>query len=238
MEPDVSGDVAANLAAVKERMSAACRRARRQPDSVTLIAVTKTVGIDAIAAAWRLGLRDFGENRVQEARLKIPALAGMPACWHLIGRLQGNKAGHAVDLFQMIQSVDSVELATQLSRRLSARNATMPVLLEVNIAGEPTKAGFSSDGDDLAKAARAIIGLPGVVAMGLMTVAPQANDPESVRCYFAALRRLLERLKADAAGADWRHLSMGMTDDFEIAIEEGATMVRLGRAIFGERPAG
>jgi PLP dependent protein len=238
MDPEVSGDLAANLAAVRQRMAAACRRAGRQPDSVMLIAVTKTVGVDAIAAAWRLGLRDFGENRVQEARQKILALESIPARWHLIGRLQSNKAGRAAELFQMIHSVDSVDLAMHLSRQLLARNATMPVLLEVNIAGEGSKAGFSAGGDDLLQAAPAIAALPGIDVQGLMTVAPPAEDPESVRRYFTALRLLLERVTTDSPGASWRHLSMGMSDDFEVAIEEGATMVRVGRAIFGERPVG
>ena len=218
--------IAENLARVRERIDAACRRAGRSPDEVTLVGVTKGFPPEAVAEAVAAGLRDAGENRVQEAADKIEALAarGVRPRWHLIGHLQSNKAKTAIDLFAILHSVDSIRIAETISRR--ARRP-VPILLEVNVAQEASKFGFSID--EVPSALSAIQDLPNLDVRGLMTVAPLAADPEAVRPVFRQLREL-----RDALGL--RELSMGMTDDFEVAIEEGATLVRVGRAIFGERP--
>jgi len=216
--------IADNITTVRARIAAACERAGRSPDEVTLIGVSKGVPADAIAEAVGAGLTDIGENRVQEAAAKIEALAarGITPRWHLIGHLQTNKAKTAANLFAIIHSVDSLRLAQELSRRAQR----VGILLEVNAAQEASKFGFAPK--EVAPALSSIAALPHLDVQGLMTVAPQANDPEAVRPVFRELRQL-----RDALGL--RELSMGMTDDFEVAIEEGATMVRVGRAIFGER---
>jgi pyridoxal phosphate enzyme (YggS family) len=222
--------IADNITAVRTRIEAAAKRAGRDAASVRLIgasAAFKGVSVDQINAAMDAGLRDFGENRVQEAEAHIQALGprAKDATWHLIGHLQTNKAKDALDCFDILQTVDSVRLAEQLGRR-----ATKPIriLLEVNIAAETSKFGFAPS--EVAAAVDAIRGLPNLELAGLMTVAPQVADPEQVRPYFRQLRHL-----AEAHGLT--ELSMGMTDDFEVAVEEGATMVRVGRAIFGARPS-
>lgn len=219
--------IAENLARVRERIDAACRRARRSPDDVTLVGVTKGFPPESVAEAVAAGLSDAGENRVQEAEDKIEALAarGVRPRWHLIGHLQSNKAKTAIDLFAIIHSVDSIRLAEAISRR--ARKP-VPILLEVNVTQEASKFGFSVD--EVPSALSAIQDLPNLDVRGLMTVAPLAGDPEAVRPVFRRLRELRDALAL-------RELSMGMTGDFEVAIEEGATLVRVGRAIFGERPA-
>ncbi len=217
--------VADNITNVRQRIDAACERAGRSPDSVTLIAVSKGFSADAVAEAAAAGQRDFGENRVQEAIEKIDALAarGIMPRWHLIGHLQSNKAKTAADRFAIIHSVDSLRLAEELSRRAER----LGILLEVNAAQEASKFGFAPQ--EVAPALSSIATLPHLDVLGLMTVAPLSDDPEAVRPIFRALRAL-----RDALGL--RELSIGMTNDFETAIEEGATMVRVGRAIFGERP--
>ncbi len=211
--------------AVRARLRAACERAGRDPASVTLVAISKTHDADAIAGAWAEGIADFGENRVQEASRKIPALTsiGVTPVWHLVGHLQTNKARAALGLFDILHSVDSERLA----RAIDAA-ATRPVraMIEVNIAGETAKFGVAPG--DAARLAERIANLRNIELVGLMTVAPQADDPEDVRPVFRALREL-----RDAIGL--RDLSMGMTDDFEVAVEEGSTLVRVGRAIFGPR---
>jgi pyridoxal phosphate enzyme (YggS family) len=224
--------VAENLLAVRERVSAACERAGRSPDDVAIVAVSKTFPATMVAEACRAGLTDMGENRVQEAAAKIPqveALGSRPR-WHLVGHLQTNKVKTALGLFDIIHSVDSLRLAEAISRQAeqaALRQAgPVPVLLEVNVGGEASKFGFVPE--EVGRAVEQIARLPGLVVQGLMTVAPLSGDPEEVRPVFRELRRL-----RDALGL--RHLSMGMTDDFEVAIEEGATMVRIGRAIFGPR---
>jgi hypothetical protein len=219
--------IAGNLASVRERIDAACARAGRSPDDVTLIGVSKTFPPEAIAEAYEAGLQDMGENRVQEAAPKIKALAarGVRPRWHLIGHLQTNKAQIATQLFAILHSVDSLRLAQALSRRAPE---PVSILLEVNVAQEASKFGFAPQ--EVASALSAIASLPHIDVLGLMTVAPAVDDPEAVRPVFRRLREL-----RDALGL--RELSMGMTGDFEVAIEEGATMVRVGRAIFGERPA-
>lgn len=217
--------IAERVASVVSRIEAACRRAGRPPGGVTLVAVCKGFPAEAVRQVVAAGVRHLGENRVQEAEAKRPALADLPTdvVWHMVGHLQGNKVKTALGLFDIIQSVDSLHLAQTISQRAPHR---VPVFLEVNVAGEPSKFGFRPS--DLAHAYEAIAGLPGVEVIGLMTVAPMVGDPEEVRPIFRRLRR-------EAQALDLPCLSMGMTDDFEVAIEEGATHVRIGRAIFGER---
>jgi pyridoxal phosphate enzyme (YggS family) len=219
--------LASRIAAVRERIARSCERAGRSPDDVTLIAVTKTHGADPIAAACAAGLRDFGENRVQEALPKIAALrdAGITPRWHLVGHLQTNKVRAAIDAFDILHSVDSERLARVISERAAQ---PVPVLLEVNTGGEQSKFGVAPQ--EAGTLAEIIGGLPNVELRGLMTVAPQTDHPEDARPAFSLLRQL-----RDAIGL--RELSMGMTDDFEVAVEEGSTFVRVGRAIFGDRTA-
>jgi pyridoxal phosphate enzyme (YggS family) len=218
-------DIAENIREVQGRIGRACERSRRLPDEITLVAITKGVEVQAIRAAFDLGIRNFGENRVQEAEEKIAQISALrPAvAWHMVGHLQSNKAKIAVELFDIIHSVDSVRLAEILNRRAVE---PFPVLLEVNVSGEATKSGFSLS--EVGAAVKEIWQLPNLKLMGLMTVAPLAADPEQVRPVFSKLRELRDSLGLE-------HLSMGMTDDFEVAVEEGATMLRIGRAIFGER---
>ncbi len=217
--------IAANAASVRARIAAACERAGRDPARVTLVAVTKTHDASVVADAFAATLRDFGENRVQEALPKIAALSarGMRPHWHLIGHLQTNKVPAAIEAFDILHGIDSERLAETISQR-AARPVT--VLLEVNVAGEQAKYGVAP-ADAPAIAAR-IGRMPNLRLAGLMTVAPQADDPEDVRPVFRQLREL-----RDAIGLT--ELSMGMTDDFEVAVEEGSTMVRIGRALFGPR---
>ncbi|MSQ15177.1 MAG: YggS family pyridoxal phosphate-dependent enzyme [Dehalococcoidia bacterium] len=215
-----------NLERIKSRIAAAAERAGRRPDEVTLIGATKTVPPDLIDAAVTAGLRHLGENRVQEAAPKHLALAGLHenVTWHMIGSLQSNKIRQALDTFDVIQTLDSLKLADSIARRV---RDTVNVLLEVNVAGEPTKSGFTPE--EVEAALRHIRSLPELKVLGLMTVAPAASDASEVRPVFRKLREM-----RDALGL--KDLSMGMTDDFEVAVEEGATMVRIGRAIFGARP--
>jgi pyridoxal phosphate enzyme (YggS family) len=221
----VAVDIEANIREVRRRMAQACERSRRSVDEITLVAVTKGFEAQAVRAAFDSGIKNFGENRVQEAEEKIAQLKDLrPAVtWHMVGHLQSNKARVAVELFDIIHSIDSIKLAEILNRRIEK---PLPVLLEVNVSGEVTKTGFSLGG--LAAAAKEIGQLTNLNLMGLMTVAPFVPDPEAVRPVFRKLREL-----RDSMGL--KHLSMGMTDDFEVAVEEGATMLRIGRAIFGDR---
>ncbi|MGB2694476.1 MAG: YggS family pyridoxal phosphate-dependent enzyme [Dehalococcoidia bacterium] len=214
-----------NLRRVRERIASACERAGRSTGEVTLVGVSKGFPPEAVSEAYDAGLRDFGENRVQEAEAKIEALAasGRTPRWHLVGHLQTNKAKNVTNLFAILHSVDSVRLAQAVSRH--AREA-VPILLEVNVAEEASKFGFTPQ--ELAPALGDIKRLPNLDVRGLMTVAPMTDDPQRVRPVFRRLREL-----RDETGLE--ELSMGMTDDFEVAIEEGATLVRVGRAIFGPR---
>jgi pyridoxal phosphate enzyme (YggS family) len=218
-------DIEANIKQVEKRIARACEKAGRSRGEVTLVVVTKTIAPAQIEAAFHAGIRHFGENRIQEAVAKLPLLAnlGSRPTWHLVGHLQTNKAKTALELFDIIHSVDSVKLAEVLSRRAER---TVPILLEVGIAGEESKFGFAEE--ELAPAIKQISQLPNLEVKGLMTVAPWVEDQEEVRPVFRRLRQLRDSLGLE-------HLSMGMTDDFEVAIEEGATMVRIGRAIFGPR---
>ncbi|MCS6880561.1 MAG: YggS family pyridoxal phosphate-dependent enzyme [Oscillochloridaceae bacterium] len=243
--------IATRLVQVLERIARAAARANRDPAAITLVAVTKTHPPEVIAEAIAAGARDLGENRVQEAALKIPPLAAAypDARWHLIGHLQRNKAKTAAELFDMIHSVDSLRLAETLNRHLQERAAgreparRLPILLQVNVSGEPSKEGFDLPGgvanraglEALLPEVERILALPYLEVRGLMTIAPIVADPEQARPFFRALRELREELARRFPQTTWAELSMGMTDDFEAAIAEGATMVRVGRAIFGER---
>jgi hypothetical protein len=226
-------DLAANLESVRQRIAAACLRAGRDPAGVTLLAVSKSQPPDAIRAAAGLGLGLFGENRVQEARAKIAQCPGSLR-WQMIGHLQSNKCRDAVSLFSMIQSVDSLPLAVEINKWAAHFAKTMPVLLEINIAGESSKFGCSPE--NLRIILPQINSLPRLEIHGLMTVAPFAADPEKVRPVFRRLRELKGECE-QILGAPLPQLSMGMTGDFEVAIEEGASMIRLGSALFGARRA-
>ena len=229
----------ANLRSVQQRIEAAARRAGRDPAQITLVAVSKTQPPEVIRRAYDLGLRCFGENRVEEAESKIGQLPEDIA-WHMIGHVQSRKARRVAPLFQFVHSLDSVKLARRLDRACDGRSEPLPVLLECNVSGEESKYGFAadrwqSDADQLKSllaAMEEILALPHLRVQGLMTMAPIVADPEEARPVFIRLRTLRDELTALFPDADWRHLSMGMTDDFEIAIEEGATLVRIGRAIF------
>ena len=237
----------ANLRAVQARIAAAAQRAGRDPASVTLVAVTKTQPVEAIRAAYDLGQRHFGENRVEEAEGKV---AWLPPdiTWHMIGHVQSRKAARAAGLFHVVHSVDSVKLAQRLDRASAdragpfagAQDRPLPVLLEINVSGEASKDGFPAErwaedtaqGAALLAAVAEIAALPHLQLQGLMTMAPIVADPEQARPVFARLRQLRDELAATFPHVRWPHLSMGMSDDLEIAVEEGATLVRIGRAIF------
>jgi len=215
-----------DVASVRARIAAACARAGRSAGEVMLVAVSKTFPAPAIEEALAAGVTDVGENRVQEAREKKPLVAGQ-ARWHLIGHLQSNKAKDAVKLFDMIESVDSLELAEKLARAAGAAGKRQEVLLQVNVGDEPQKSGVEAA--EAEAAAKAIAGLPSLHLRGLMAI-PPAGPADASRRYFRELRVL-----RDALGLE--HLSMGMSEDFEAAIEEGSTIVRVGRALFGSRKA-
>ena len=218
-------DIRANLEGVHERVARACERAGRNPDDVLLIAVSKTVEIERIRLAVAAGVKALGENRVQEAKEKVAAL-GRPVPWHLIGSLQTNKARDAVQLFDWIHSVDRGELARELDRRAQQSERSVKVFVQVNVGEEPQKGGVEPS--ELKSLLDAMAGLRNLDVRGLMCIPPAAETAEASRPWFKRLREL-----RDAAGLE--HCSMGMSGDFEVAIEEGATMVRVGTAIFGPR---
>jgi PLP dependent protein len=220
-----------NLARIRARIEAACGRAGRDPGSVALMAVSKFQPPERVAEAAALGLELFGESRIQEARAKIPLCPGRIR-WHFIGHLQSNKSREAVAGFQMVESVDGVALAAELQKQAEKQARTLPVLLEVNVAGESSKHGWNPD--RLLADLGAVNGMSRIEIHGLMTIAPYAVDPEKVRPVFRRLRELRDRC-ADALGAPLPVLSMGMSGDLEPAIEEGATIVRVGTALFGPR---
>jgi pyridoxal phosphate enzyme (YggS family) len=222
-------EIAARLTAVRERIARAAGRAKRDPAMVRLVLASKTQPPEAIRAAYAAGAREFGENYVQEGTTKQDALADLSDLrWHLIGHLQTNKARDAANRFTLIHSLDSARLASALARARPAPR--VPVLIEVNAAGEASKSGVApTDVKQLIEATRGMVEI-----RGLMTIPPPDIDPERSRSHFAALRSMRDRLAA-ATGLALSELSMGMTEDFEVAIEEGATIVRVGRAIFGER---
>ncbi len=219
------------LETVRLNIAAAAARADRSADDVVLVAVSKTYSPERIAEAIAAGQTLFGENKVQEARAKIPQLPGSTR-WHCIGHLQKNKIRHALPLFEMIESVDSLDLAREIDRIAAEIGANPRVLLEVNVAGESSKHGFSPT--DLEFAMEELLALPRLQIEGLMTIPPLAPEPEDSRRHFVALRELRTRLEANW-NAGLPELSMGMSNDYEVAVEEGATYVRVGSAIFGAR---
>jgi pyridoxal phosphate enzyme (YggS family) len=232
-DPAEAANLAVARAHVLERIEHACRRVGRSPDEVRLIAVSKTVPVARLRAALAAGLTSLGENRVQEGVEKAAALPD--ASWHLIGPLQSNKARRAVEVFASIQTVDSADLAARLDRLAGELRPgrPLPVLLQVNVDADPAKSGFSPD--ELPAALPSLLGHPNLAVEGMMTVGRLVDDPSAARPTFVALRQLSERLRRDSPNLG-PVLSMGMSDDFEVAVEEGATLVRVGRALFGARP--
>jgi len=234
--------ITANLHHVQARIAGACARAGRSASDVLLVAVTKMRSVDEIRAAYRCGARHFGENRVEEAAEKVPLLcdemAEDPPTWHLIGHVQSRKARQAVELSDVVHSVDSLRLGVRLARFAAERERRLPVLVELNVSGESSKYGLAAASDGDLSATLPILTqlaeMPSLDVRGLMTVAPIVSEPGLVRPVFSRLRGIRDRLRVEH-GYDWPELSMGMTDDYEVAIEEGATMVRIGRAIFGPR---
>lgn len=219
-----------NLVSVNDRIARACDKAGRDPDSVTLVGVSKMVARDAVDAAYEAGLRHFGENRVQDALRKFAMPMPDGAILHMIGQLQSNKAAQALGLFDVIESVDRPSLIAELDRQATKLGRLVPVLLQVNIAGEAQKAGC--DPTDAPALAKQINSSQHLRLDGLMAIAPLADDPESVRFVFAGARTLRDRLLEAGVEGPLATLSIGMTNDFEIAIQEGATHVRVGRALF------
>ena len=224
-------DLAANLDSIQKRIAAAGGRAGRDPDSVILLAVTKSQPPEVVQAAAKLGLIFFGENKVQEAKAKMPLCPGNLR-WHMIGHLQSNKCRDAVELFKMIQSVDSLSLAQEINKRAEQAARTVPVLIEVNVAGEASKFGYQPE--QLLAELKELNALPRIEIHGLMTVPPWSAEAEKARPHFRQLRGIKAQCE-QILGAPLPDLSMGMSGDFEIAIEEGATMVRIGTALFGPR---
>jgi pyridoxal phosphate enzyme (YggS family) len=228
-------NIRANLDAVRSRLEAAARRSGRRANQVTLVAVSKTFGPDAVRAAWDAGQRDFGENKVQEGLEKIAATADMAGVrWHLIGHLQSNKAKKAVGRFHCLQSIDSVELLARVDAAAASAGLTPEILVQADLAGETTK--FGAAEDEVETIVRAALESRALRLAGLMILPPWNENPELTRPWFVRLRELRDRLVAAGVPADaLRHLSMGMSHDFEAAIEEGATIIRVGTAIFGKR---
>ncbi len=228
----IEASIRANVAAVQARLREAARRAGRRPEDVVLVAVSKTVDLERIRAAVAAGVPALGENRVQEAREKIAAL-GHPVPWHLIGHLQTNKVKDALVGFDVIESVDRLPLAEALASRAGREGRRVDVLVQVNVAEEPQKGGVPPTA--LRAALEAMTRLPGLRVRGLMTIPPLPQDPEESRPHYRELRKLLEAAQGWGVGHELTDLSMGMSNDFEIGVEEGATIVRVGTAIFGPR---
>lgn len=226
-------NIVANVEQIRQRVAAAALRAGRNPADVTIIAVSKTRTIDEIRQVLAAGLTHLGENRVQELKEKWPAIEGS-ATWHLIGSLQTNKAKQALDMADLIHSLDRLSLADELTRLAGRRGVPCKALVEVNVSGEESKHGVSPA--DLRSLLQAISDGGNVLVQGLMTMAPLDTDPETARPHFRRLRQLADEVKAwGLPGITMEHLSMGMSGDFEVAVEEGATLVRVGTAIFGAR---
>lgn len=221
------------LERVRGRIAAACARAGRDPSEVEIVAVTKTHGAEVVNEAWQAGLRIVGENKVQEAAWKKPASVS-GSSWHLIGHLQGNKVRHALELFDFIHSVDSAKLASRINLIADEMGLQPHILLEVNVSGEKSKSGMRPE--EVEPTVRHILAnCPRLTLEGLMTMAPFSEDPEDARPYFRRLREMRDELQSKLA-VGLPRLSMGMSGDFEVAVEEGATWVRLGSVLFGERP--
>lgn len=225
--------IADNIARVRETIAETARRAGRKPAEIMLVAVSKTMPLALVQIAYNEGVTDFGENRVQDALPKIAAFHPAGMRWHMIGHVQTNKGRRVAEAFDTVQSVDSLHLAQALNRYAGERDKPLPILLQVNVSGEASKEGMTPQ--ETPVVARQIAALPALEIQGLMTLAPLAHNPEEARPTFRGLRLLREQLRQELPEIAWLHLSMGMTDDYAIAIEEGATIVRVGRAIFGER---
>lgn len=235
--PAYNAEVADAVGRIRERIAAACARSGRAPGAITLLAVTKFHPREAVLAAYAAGVRVFGENRVQEAESKFASPIG-DARVHLLGHLQSNKAKKAAAIFHCVQSADSLAIIAELAKRAQAAERPLELLLELH-TGEESKSGFA-DADELARGLDLALASPFLRPRGLMTMAPYTDDEAAIRRSFIRCRQTFERLapSAEGAGAAWDTLSMGMTNDFETAIEEGSTMVRIGTAIFGERAYG
>ncbi|MGB6250465.1 MAG: YggS family pyridoxal phosphate-dependent enzyme [Terriglobales bacterium] len=229
--------IARNIAETQDRVAGAAQRAGRHPSEITLMGVSKTFSAERIREAYTAGLRVFGENRLQEFGDKVNALGDLPdAEWHMIGHLQTNKAAKAAELFDAVDSLDSVRLADRLNASAESAGKILPVLVEINVGGEQAKSGLAPDSDELEQILRSAPRWANLEIRGLMTVPPYTEDPEGSRPFFRQLREIRDRIAARelpriGAGV----LSMGMSHDFEVAIEEGSTCVRVGTAIFGER---
>ena len=227
-------DITDNIARVQERIAGACRVSGRRPEDVRLVAITKTVSAERIRAAYEAGLRDFGENRVQEAQAKRPALSQLKATWHMVGHLQTNKARTARELFHWVHSVDSLRLAQKIDQAAVGNEDRLRVLLEVNLGEETTKSGARET--EVFQLSEEVSKLGTIELRGLMVIPPLSENPEEARPYFRRLRELARQIAArNLPNVSMQELSMGMSQDFEVAIEEGATMVRIGTAIFGHR---
>jgi pyridoxal phosphate enzyme (YggS family) len=225
-------NVAARLAAVRTRVADAARRAGRRDDAVLIVAVSKTVDVERIRAAIAAGVPALGENRVQEAREKI-AVIGRPRPWHLIGHLQTNKVKDALECFDLIHSIDRLPLAEAVSSRAQRGGRRADVLVQVNVGEEPQKGGLRPE--DLRSAVEAMAQLPGLRLRGLMTIPPVPHAAEDSRPHYREMRKLLDAARGWGLGPEFAELSMGMSGDFEVGVEEGATIVRVGTAIFGPR---
>lgn len=225
--------LAENIAGVRAAIAEAASRAGRNADEITLVAVSKTKPVEMVKIAYNLGVTDFGENRVQDALPKIADFHPAGLRWHMIGHVQSNKASKIAGHFDSVESVDSLHLAQLLNRHAEELDIRLPVLLQVNVSGEESKEGIAPA--NAPAVARQIVALPQLEVQGLMTIAPLVRDVEEVRPVFRGLRMLRDRLRDELPQSAWQQLSMGMTDDYGVAIEEGATIVRIGRAIFGER---
>jgi len=234
IDPTMPGNIQKRLKLVKERIEAVALSSGRDPEAVQLVAVSKTVPVNRVHAAIKAGVTVFGENYVQEAREKIGAFGKEKVSWHFVGHLQSNKAKYAVKLFDLIHSVDSLKLAKEINKRARALGKVQDILIQVNISGEETKSGI--DTEQALDLVRGISPLENLAVRGLMTMPPYFNAPDKVRPYFKALRSLQALIRKEAIpNVEMTELSMGMTGDFEAAIQEGATLVRIGTAIFGER---
>ena len=229
--------IAENIGSIRKRIAEAARRAGRNPSDITLMAVSKTFPPESVREAYAAGIRVFGENRVQEFAGKAEALRGLAGMeWHLIGHLQSNKAVKAAELFGAVDSLDSVRLAEKLNAAAEAAGKMLPVLIEINVGGEEAKSGVSPDTEELERILMGATQWKHLAIRGLMTVPPYTDDPEGARPFFRELHGIRDRIAArDLSGVAINVLSMGMSHDFEVAVEEGSTCVRVGTGIFGER---
>ncbi len=229
-------DFAENLARIEERIAAACRRANRSRSEVALMGVSKTHPASAILEAVAAGVTLFGENRVQEFQQKSEQLAGQPIAVHLIGKLQSNKSAKAAEIFTAVDSLDSLRLARRLNETAAQLNKSLAVLIEIKLSHEESKSGLEPNSAELAELLEHLLDLPSLKPRGLMTVPPWSEDPDTARPYFRQLRELRDQLAQQHPRLDFSQLSIGMSGDFEVAIEEGSSCIRIGTALFGKRP--